>query len=423
MEDTFMQRRNLEETEELELQLKVAASRFEVEVGSGAIGSSLTDAKVNEIAGNLKTTVMLIEDKGQQLCLIASDFTTYGRNSDLFFRREAAKVLGIDISRIITFSSHSHSVTGLIDIDIPHYFYQISDEELPKAKLTSVGERFISLFRQHLSKLPEEMEPAKVLWSQGHEDRITYNRKGRRADGSTYFMREEDRQLIAKDFKGDVDPEVPVVVFQGQNGKPIAAILQFTGHPVTSYHPEHPVIFGDYPTVAADILGQALGEEGNPVPVAFMQGCCGDVNAKEMFVGGVSRAREFGEMLGQSAVDALADLKPSHANGMDYAVEKVSIPLASLPDKETLLKENAELKDYVRRANAGDEDTLSCVGLNFTRALSPKYRSELVKYPLDWNEWALNLYKQGREDKVKSSLDVSVYVLRLGDVAIIGIPF
>jgi hypothetical protein len=267
------------------------------------------------------------------------------------------------------------------------------------------------------------MEPAKVLWSQGHEDRITYNRKGRRADGSTYFMREEDRKLIAKDFKGDIDPEVPVVVFQGQNGKPIAAILQFTGHPVTSYHPEHPVIFGDYPTVAADILGQALGEEGNPVPVAFIQGCCGDVNAKEMFVGGVSRAREFGEMLGQSAVDALAELKPSHANVMDYAVEKVSIPLASLPDKETLLKENAELKDYVRRANAGDEDTLSCVGLNFPRALSPKYRSELVKYPLDWNEWALNLYKQGREDKVKSSLDVSVYVLRLGDVAIIGIPF
>ncbi len=404
--------------------LRVAASSFETHFEAGAPTFGYSGETVKNAAGPLKTTVLLVEDGSKRLCLITSDLRVEILNVNHFLRAEAAKVLGLDPSEVLFFTSHNHSVSPLAEVEVKSFvWYQKSLDELPEVKLFPVGKRFLASLQQHLGKLSNKLEPVTVAWAQGSEGRITYNRKGRRADGSTYFMREEDRELMGKDFSGDIDKEVPVVVFRNEKEKPIAALLQFTGHPVTSYHPENLTIFGDYPSVAADVLSQALGEGGEPVPVAFLQGCGGDSSSKEMFIGGVSRAREFGEMLGQSAVDSLADLKPSRLAGMDYVEQKVGIPLAPLPAKEIILNEIEEMKDFIRRANAGDEDTLSCVGQNFPRALTPKYRGALVGMLLDWNEWALSKYKQGKDGEVMQSLDVPLYVLRLGDVAIAGMPF
>lgn len=224
------------------------------------------------------------------------------------------------------------------------------------------------------------LQPVSVWYSEGTEGRITYNRKGRRADGSTYFMREEDRQLVGKDFNGDIDRQTPVVVFRDAAGRAVAGLVQFTGHPVTSYHPEKLVVCGDWPQTATDVVGRQLADGGDePVPVGFLQGCAGDVNSKEMFCGGVDRARQFGRMLGESYVAALAKLKPSARAGMDYAVETVPVPLAPLPHEDVLRTEIDEMRDFIRRAKAGDEDTLGCVGLNFPLALSPQYRAALVE--------------------------------------------
>lgn len=407
-----------------EPKLRVAASRFETHFEAGAPTFGYSGETVSNAAGPLKTTVMLIEDGDKRLCLVTSDLRVEILNLNRFLREEAAKVLGLDPSEVLFFASHDHSVSPLAEVEVRSWkWYQKSLDELPEVKLLPVGKRFLASLQQHLSSLPNKLEPVTVAWAQGSEGRITYNRKGRRADGSTYFMREEDRELLGEDYSGDIDKEVPVVVFRNEKEKPIAALLQFTGHPVTSFHPEDLTIHGDYPSVAADVLGQALGDGGEPVPVAFLQGCGGDSSSKEMFVGGVSRAREFGEMLGQSAVDALADLKPSRLAGMDYVEQTVGIPLAPLPAKEIILNEIEEMKDFMRRANAGDEDTLSCVGQNFPRALTPKYRGSLVAMLLEWNEWALSMYTQGKEGDVMQSLEVPLYVLRLGDVAVAGMPF
>ncbi len=406
-----------------ERQLKAAASRFATEVGIGAHLPSSLGIKENEVPGSLKTTVVLLEEGGERVCIVASDFPTTSRCVSDFYRDQAAEALGIDRERVLFFDSHAHSIALLIKQDITHYDYCIPDSGRPPVELLPVGELFLSQLKQNLGGLPGALEPVEVLWAQGDEGRITYNRKGRRADGSTYFMREEDRVLVGQDFNGDIDREAPLVVLRGEKGSPVAALLQYTGHPVTSYHPENPVVYGDFPTVAADLLGRALGGAGEPVPVAFLQGCCGDVNAKEMFCGGVGRAEEFGRLLGESAVEALSGLKPSVRKGMDFVTETVSVPLAPLPAREVLEAEAAEMRDFARRASEGDENTLSCVGLNFPRALTPKYRAALVRVPLEWVKWALELYGRGKENEVMKSVNATVNVLRLGDVAVAGMPF
>ena len=256
----------------------------------------------------------------------------------------------------------------------------------------------------------------------GSENRISYNRKGRRPDGTAYLIREEDRDLLGADFNGDIDTQAPIVVFKNERGEVVTAITQFTSHPCSCYHPEKPIIFGDWPQVACDHVAQHLSPT-KPITVSFLQGCAGDVNSKGMFRGDVALSEKYGRYLADSYIAALGNLKLSQRPGLDFSVEPVSIPLAPLPAEAVLKAEIAEMEDFIKRAAAGDENTLLCVGQNFPRELTPAYRGKLIEMILPWNKWALAMHQQGQAATVAKTLEVEIQVFRIGDVGLVGMPF
>lgn len=401
--------------------LRAASIRFGITAQPKGPTASRVGAVVEKVCGPLKTTVTLLEDGELRLCLVATDFGSINAlNVSDFYRRVLAEDLNLPVSHVLLFSSHNHSGALLASNNVA--IYRSIPDNVPELKLLPVGHDLLRELRTCAKRLPGMLQPVTVWWAEGRERRITYNRKGRRADGSTYFMREEDRLLLGKDFRGDIDEQAPVVVLKNKAGKPITTLVQFTGHPVTSYHPEKPVVFGEWPQVAADIVAEHLSPEA-PLPVGFLQGCAGDVNSKEMFCGGVERAKYFGRLLGESYIKALDYLRPSRRDGLDYLCEKVQVPLAPLPSEKILQAEVAEIDDFISRASAGDENTLSCVGLNFPRDLTPAYRGKLIEDVLPWSRWALNLRQTGQANTVANYLEMEVYVMRLGDVAIVGMPF
>ena len=401
--------------------LRVAAAEFALQPEPNSATGSRTGARVGEVASPLKTTIVLLEDRQTRLCMVTTHFgPTISVNLSKLLRESVGKKLGIPASHVWVFTSHNHSAADLISNPQPAHGMAQGDAIVP-ARLLPIGEKFLAELLSLAERLPGQLQPVTVWWAEGHEDRITYNRKGYRADGSTYLMREEDRVLVGEDYRGDVDTQAPVVVFKNEAGQAVTALCQFTGHPVTSYHPEKPVVFGDWPQVAADVLADHLAPAGQ-LPVGFLQGCAGDVNSKEMFCGGVKRAAEFGRMLGGSYIKATQELRPSQRDGLDVAVEMVPVPLAPLPPREQLKAELEEMDAFLQRANAGDENTRSCVGLNFPRALSPKYRARLVDLIRDWNVWALGLYEKGQADSVPKHQEWEIAVIRVGDVGIVGLP-
>lgn len=411
---------------ELHGQLQAAATRFETMVTADTITGSATGESVRKVASPLKTTVLILEDRNTELAMVMTDF-----NFSIFrdyavtwaLRREAASILNLPVEKVLLFFSHNHS-DGRMAVERTMTAFDGSAPD-PNTEITwtETGRRFREGLRDACTGLREQLVPVSVEWAEGREDRITYNRKGWRADGSTYFMREEDRRKIGVDYRGDTDFQVPVVVLRAIDGTAVAGLIQFTGHPVTTFNPHDPVVHGEWPMVAADLLGQALAEPGAaPVPVGFLQGCAGDVNSKEMFEGGVERAEYFGRLLGQSAIDALDDLKQSEYAGLDHASVVAQVPFDDLPPAETLRAELAEMDDFITRAEAGDEDTLECVGLNFPTALSPEYRANLVRAIRPWSEWALEHHTAGTTSELPPSLPVRTEVIRIGNVAIMGIP-
>lgn len=134
-------------------------------------------------------------------------------------------------------------------------------------------------------------------------------------------------------------------------------------------------------------------------------------------------SKKYGGMLADSYLKALEQLHPSSLDGMEFAVEKVQIPLAPLPSEETLKAEIAEMEDFMRRAFAGDENTLLCVGQNFPRELTPAYRGKLIEMILPWSKWALDLRQTNKADTVTKTLDVEIQVFRIGDVGFTAMPF
>lgn len=141
-----------------------------------------------------------------------------------------------------------------------------------------------------------------------------------------------------------------------------------------------------------------------------------------MLSGDVSRSTEFGHMLANTYINALKELKPSVRSDLELVVEQVGIPLGPLPPQQVLTAELHELDDFIRRAKSGDEDTLSCAGLNFAHALSPPFRARMVELIRPWTAWALEHYEANSLDSVAKQLPMEVSVLRIGDVGIVGMP-
>lgn len=404
--------------------LHVAALDFEVLPDKGGVTASKVGALVREVAGALRTTVTLLEDGGRRVCLVTPHMNSpKGANVSPLIRRTAAQALDMPEENVLLMLSHNHTDFNLVSNHLEaSVTYRLAPGELPEPRLVPTGKDFLQKLAITAGRLPGMLQPVTVWWAVGTEGRISYNRKGRRADGSTYLMREEDRDLLGVDFKGDVDEQAPVVVFKNEQGAVVTAITHFTAHPVTCFHPEKPVVFGDWPQVACEHLARHLSPD-KAVSVSFLQGCAGDVNSKGMFRGGVELSMKYGRMLADSFIASLKDLKPSKRDGLDFAVEKVRIPFAPLPSEAALKAEIAEMEDFIRRAQAGDEDTRECVGQNFPRELTPAYRAALVEMILPWSRWALDLHASGRADSVPKFLEVDIQVLRIGDVGIVGMPF
>ena len=391
-------------------ELKAAAATFAVNSVVGqAADFSMTGKMIERVIGDLRTTVILVTHGDVKFCLASSPFPIDARPAlRNATKRVLAEQLGLAQSDVVCASTHDHTVPQM----------RIGEAGPADPETNQLGKDYLAGLTAAASGLGAKLTPVTVKWGVGQESRFTYNRRGRRADGTSYFIREEDRQLLGQDYVGEIDPDAPVVILADAAGRAIGAIVLFTGHPVTAYNPEVPMSFGQWPQVACEKLAAYLA-----APVAFLQGCAGDINSKFMLTGTAEQAIQMGQQLGDTFIRAAQSAQPSQTNGLQWTRVTAPIPCAPLPSVESLKASLAEIDGFVKRAEAGDEDTMTCVGMNFPRALSPVYRARLVGSVRPWYVWALSQHEAGKADQVAKAWPQEIVVVRLGDVGIVGFKF
>jgi len=407
--------------------LKAAARTFSVTPETGEDTDSRTGAKIQKVIGDLKTTVVLLEYGKSRLCFLTSPLRVEGgpiststfniANLNIASKALIGRELKLTPDQIVAATSHNHTIPRVI-IKNPEAWGR--EGVLPsESESNKTGRQFMEQLTLAVRGLDKELVPVVVEWGISQETRITYNRRGRRPDGRTYLIREEDRIELGEDYKGLIDPDAVVVILRGMDGKPVTALTFFTGHPVTGYNPETLVSFGQWPQVACEKLSTYL----DGIPVAFFQGCCGDINSKYMLTGTIEQAQEFGELLGDSFIKATNELHTSKRSDLKWLRHKVDIPLDELPDSLSIKRDLASIDDFIRRGDSGDENTLECVGMNFPKALSPPYRARLVELVRPWHVWALEQHRKGKAAETPKSLPVEIVVARFGDIGYVGMPF
>ncbi len=400
--------------------IQAAAGIFETSEVAGVRSFNRTGARIQRVLSALKTTVVLLRSEQEAVCIVSSHIVTNSRWIYHAIQQCARRKLGLPPDRVLVFCGHNHCSFQLTD-GPPAAGYG-EERGSARTRLTPPGRRFFAGLEQVLQTLRGELQPVTVSWAVGREGRISYNRKGRRADGTTYLMREEDRLLLGRDFRGDIDEEAPVVCLRARHGQPVAVFAQFNAHPATAYHPEHPIVHGEYPQTACDLVSRKLSRSHETVPVAFFQGCAGDINAKGLLSGDVRRTERFGRLLGNTYLRACRHPQPSRSDRLALRRSVVRVPLQPLPSLRRLLQEKEEIAAFLRRARKGDEDTMSCLGLNFPRQLTPPYRAALMEPVWDWNRWAIRMRRSHGTALVPRFVEMEICVLRLGDVAIVGMP-
>ena len=403
--------------------LQVAAATFGVTPEIGSEGLSLSHESVTDVFSSLDSTLLLLDDGVTRCCLLMTSFAIcFARESNML-RTAIGDALGIPLSQVVVFSSHNHCAVSFTREAIP-LDTVLMPGSLEESELSVEGLQVLRESVRLARLLPSQLRPAQVWWGVDHERRVTYNRKGRRADGSTYLMREPDRLRLGVDFNGDIDDIATVVAFRDADNRPLTFLTHFNGHPATAYHPEHPVVFGEFPQVAGDDLSAAHGG----VPVGFLQGCCGDVNSKGLLSGkpvldGIADATRFGHYLGETFCRAAANMQPSATDTLALTHDLVRMPFRGVPSEQALRAELAEIADFLQRCAANDEATTRrCAGLNFPETMTPYYRSLLVQPLRAWAEWALRFRTEGRLSEAPTHVDLEVTALRIGDVGIVGLP-
>lgn len=398
--------------------LRASAAQFAVTPPVGAeSGASRTSERILEVVGDLKTTLVLFEDGETRLCFVTSSFGLHETVLNTACRGRVALELGLSPEQVVAASSHNHTVP-LLQVRNPDVWGRAGASPT-RDDANELGWEFMEKLSVAARSLRGGLAPVTVEWGRAREERVTYNRRGKRADGSPYFIREEDRVLLDPGYIGTIDPDATVVVLRGSDRKPVAVLAFFTGHPVTGYNPEKMVSFGQWSQVACELLSDHLGG----VPVAFLQGCAGDVNSKYLLTGTIAQAKELGGYLGESFIAATRELRPSERRGLEWTRAEVIVPQAPLPPLPALERDLAQIDDFIRRGRAGDENTLTCVGMNFPRALTPPYRARLVEMVRPWYIWAVDQRKTGTADALPRGLPIGIVVARIGDVGYVGMPF
>jgi len=231
-----------------------------------------------------------------------------------------------------------------------------------------------------------------------------------------------DRVIGGRDDAGVTDPEVTVVRFDELGGRPYAAILGYACHP-TTLGPDNRMHSPDYPGVAKAVFEAATG-----APALFLQGAAGNVGPRHGFVGDVAVVERLGTELGLEAARTFVELdtRPveltfSHPreSGATLAMwTETELPDAPPPLRATRRTVALPLRPQPPQAEA--------------RAAYEQWRDELARVTSDGSSAAeieATMFRARRAQMAltrattyggRDTIDVTVEVLRIGDVALVG---
>ena len=310
------------------------------------------------------------------VALVATDLVRIQRPMVARLRARALRRFGLTPDRLFITSTHTH--TGP---------YTATDPRIPGSQPPpGYPAQLETSILNAIAMARKKAAPATLAFGRGRVNIGCVNRRLPGPDGIA---------IMAPNFAGPKDEDVPVLRVQRADGSLLAALMVYACHP-TTLSTDIAEISGDYPGAAQRTL-----EKQNPGAIALsMTGCCGDVRPA-IVRNGRFRGGSF------SDVKRMADLLAAEATRS----LKLARPVAPAPLFSRLLTIRLPLLRSSIPKNARQLSTLC----DEYRTKHPEWSEAILK----WKH--LISARLRRKQALVTHLDVDVHCIRMADMSFLGI--
>jgi hypothetical protein len=386
--------------------LRAGAAQIEITPKAGAhlAGSIGVFRPAQTVADPLYAKAVVLARGGRKICLLSLDVTIITRPWTERIRAAAAN-LGFDHDAVMVHATQTHSAPPIGHFmldedfpDVPAEFEWLRGGEMSFYEFAT--ERAIEAIR----RAAESLQPVQVGVASAINDRLAFNRRGVRRDGSICMpwpyssLQQPLGPTDIRYMEGPVDPEVGVLCLRNAEAQMVAMLLHYTCHPVNVFAQQpNLVVSADWPGAWARGMRSVYGEWCVPLVV---NGCCGNINPWPPFEADfVPDHRRMGRQLAETACRVIDRMIFGDADTLDWRIREVPLPIREIAP---------EALDAARKTLAQHP--------------GPKWSSDKqTQVAGDWMSAALTMsvhLMRGREPV----LPYEIQVLRIGDTAIVGLP-
>lgn len=377
---------------------KAGAAQVDItpEMGIQIAGDIGRYRPVEEIRDPLNAKALVIEGDGKRVCIVQVDLAMIDRKHSELIRHSAADRFDLDPDSIMLHATQTHSTPSLGN-------ELLSDEYKglpPEAWFLPGGdERYhpvaVKGILDAIEKALANLRPISMMAGRGIDGRVSFNRRFIMRDGTgTTHPAKCDPNILHTE--GAVDPEVGVMLFVDDKGDRIAALLHHTCHPCHGYPLRW--ISAGWPGAWARNTQRIFGTQCVSL---VLNGFCGNIH---------------------------------HCNHLDPNQDDNHIDMAQKLTGTTQKIISNNMRDvpannlaYSMKSIKLDRRKLSAAELEAARKLLAKHPEPMwtdsAKTSIHW-DWAYAITTMDlAEQYAKSALyEFPVQAIRLGDVAILGIP-
>ena len=288
-------------------ELRAGRAAVKITPGAGMPMAGYYHVRLNEgTHDDLWSKVIVFEYEDTRAALVALDLVSIPETFVAEARRLIETRTGIPATRVMISATHSH--TG------PIMGSRLQGSDSKAAKIAADYHKALpGLIADSVEKAVADLQPAKVSAAAGHEDSISFIRRFLMKDGSTGWNPGKLNPAIVEP-RGEIDPSVPVVYFEGADRKPLATYVNFANHLDTVGGMEYSA---DYPYTLAKILADVKGPD---MLTAFTIGTAGNINHIDVKSGtpqkGNEEAARIGTILAGEVLRTFRHLKGMEAGAI-----------------------------------------------------------------------------------------------------------
>ncbi len=278
---------------------------------------------VTEIWDPLLATACVIESDGERIAIVGVDLCGLLEGSHEAIRDAVASTTGgaIAADHVIVNVSHSHSAPYLSDELqelLRPFGLRLQDDDYAGSLPGLIAEAVV--------EAADRAVPADVSVGRGRVDRVTGNRRPRRADGTVVHRWGRPPQELRDLPEGLIDPDVAVIRLAGARG-PVGVLMTYACHATASSEGIPEIVSADFPGHGRAALEREFGH-----PFLFLQGCAGNVGTGKWVAGTPWQDTvDMGGRLAAGVASALGATTTVEDAQLQVAVSEIALELDPFP--------------------------------------------------------------------------------------------